>query len=434
MTTTEQIATTQIHGGVQTPVAQNAVAPAIYQTAAYEFASTAHARAVFALEEPGNLYSRNANPTVAVLERRIAALEGGVAAVATASGQSAVAVALLTLVRAGGHVVAARRLYGGTVDLLTDGFTDFGIDVTFVEQDDLDAWRDAVRPETRAFFAETIGNPLADVLQVREVADIAHAAGVPLVVDATLATPALQRAGDHGADVVVHSATKFLGGHGTSLAGVLVDIGSFDFGADPARWPQFTGPYPRFGGIVLWDRFGRGAGGNGSAYTVLARTKWVHDLGPSLAPWNAFQILQGVETLELRVLRQAASALRIAEVLAEHPAVARVHHPGLAGSPGHDAARRYLPRGAGAVFSFDLAAGPDAVAPVVDALERFALVANIGDVRSLVIPPASTTHGHLSPEQLAAAGLSHATIRLSVGLEDPDDLVADLVQALDAAH
>jgi O-acetylhomoserine (thiol)-lyase len=423
-----QTATTQIHGGVVPRVAQNTVATPIYQTAAYEFESLASAQAIFALEKTGNLYSRNANPTQSVFERRMAALEGGVAALGTASGQAAVATTLLSLVKAGQHIVAPAQLYGGTIDLLTDSFDDFGIEVTLVDQDDLDAWRAAVRPNTRVFFAEGIGNPTATVLPMAEVARIAHDAGVPLVIDSTLATPVLQRPKEFGADFVVHSATKFLGGHGTSIAGVIVDLGTFDFGAEPEKWPQFTRPYKRVGGVVLWERFGR----ENSAFLVYAKTKWVHDLGPTLSAFNSFQILQGIETLDLRVRRQSASALAIAEFLDAHPAVAKVNHPGLASSPYHELAARYLPDGAGAVFSFDLAAGEEAVATVIDSLNVFSLVANIGDVRSLVIQPATTTHSHLTDVQLRDAGFSRATIRLSIGVEDLADLVADLGQALDA--
>jgi O-acetylhomoserine (thiol)-lyase len=422
-------ATTQIHGGVVPREVQNTVATPIYQTAAYEFESLASAQAIFALEKTGNLYSRNANPTQSVFERRMAALEGGVAALGTASGQAAVATTLLSLATSGQHIVAPAQLYGGTIDLLTDAFADFGIEVTLVDQDDLDAWRAAVRPNTRAFFAEGIGNPTATVLPMAEVAEIAHAAGVPLVIDSTLATPVLQRPKEFGADFVVHSATKFLGGHGTSIAGVIVDLGTFDFGLEPEKWPQFTRPYKRVGGVVLWERFGR----EKSAFLVYAKTKWVHDLGPTLSAFSSFQILQGIETLDLRVRRQSASAASIAAFLDAHPAVAKVNHPGLPSSPYRDLAARYLPDGVGAVFSFDLEAGEGAVAGVIDSLKVFSLVANIGDVRSLVIQPATTTHSHLREDQLRDAGFSRATIRLSIGVEDVADLIADLAQALDSA-
>ncbi|GAB3600581.1 PLP-dependent transferase [Microbacterium tumbae] len=404
--------------------------PPIYQTAAYEFASLADAADIFALRKPGNLYSRNASPTQLVLEERVTALEGGASAVAVASGQAAVAVTLLALVGRGGHIVAADQLYGGTVDLLQDTFDDFGIAVTFVDQDDPEAWRAAVRPETRAVFAESVANPIAQVLDIRLLADIAHDAGVPLVIDNTVGTPHLVRPGEHGADFVVHSATKFLSGHGTSLGGVVVDQGTFDFGAEPGRWPQFTGPYPRFGELVLWERFGQGF-----AFGALVKSKYVHDLGPSLSPFNAWQILQGIETLDLRVSRQSATALAVAQFLAQHPKVAAVHHPGLEGNRWHALAERYLPRGVPSVFSFDLAGPEDAgtqerVARVIDGLEVIRLVANIGDARSLVAHPASMTHSHLTAAQRAAAGISLNTIRLSAGLEDPADIIADLDRAL----
>jgi len=422
-------ATTQVHTGFIAGTTWTSAVPPIHQTAAYEFSSLQEAADLFALRKAGIIYSRNASPTQQVLEERVAALEGGVSAVAVASGQAAVAVTLLALAGRGGHIVAADQLYGGTVDLLQDTLDDFGIPVTFVDQDDPDAWRAAITPRTRVLFAETVANPIAQVLDIRLVADIAHQAGVPLVVDSTVGTPALIRPGEHGADFVVHSATKFLSGHGTSLGGVVVDQGTFDFGAEPARWPQFTAPYRRFGDMVLWDRFGQG-----QAFAALVKSKYVHDLGPSLSPFNAWQILQGIETLDLRVARQSASALTIAEHLAQHPTVARVHHPGLVGNPWHDLARHYLPHGIPSVFSFDLI-GPesgttDRVARFIEELKTFRLVANLGDARSLVAHPASMTHSHLTPTQRTAAGISLNTVRLSVGIEDPADLVADLDHAL----
>ncbi|MGM7668260.1 O-acetylhomoserine aminocarboxypropyltransferase/cysteine synthase family protein [Microbacterium sp. A93] len=437
--------TQQVQAGYISGTPQNSAVPPIYQTAAYEFASLADAADLFALRKTGNLYSRNASPTQQVLEERVAALEAGTSAVAVASGQAAVAVTLLALAGRGGHIVAANQLYGGTVDLLQDTLDDFGIPVTFVDQDDPDAWRAAIRPTTRILFAESVANPIAQVLDIQLVADIAHDAGVPLVIDNTVGTPYLIRPGEHGADFVVHSATKFLCGHGTSLGGVVVDQGTFDFGAQPERWPQFTAPYPRFGDLVLWERFGIG-----QSFSALVKSKYVHDLGPSLSPFNAWQILQGIETLDLRVARQSATALAIAEHLAQHPKVAAVHHPGLPGNRWHTLAERYLPRGIPSVFSFDLAGADDAgaedagaddagadhagaqarVARVVDALEVVRLVANIGDARSLVAHPASMTHSHLNVDQRAAAGISLNTIRLSAGLEDPADIIADLDRAL----
>ncbi|MGX1934712.1 O-acetylhomoserine aminocarboxypropyltransferase/cysteine synthase family protein [Microbacterium resistens] len=430
-----RFATRQIQAGYVPGQAQNTAVPPLYQSAAYEFSSLAEAADLFALRRVGNIYSRNASPTQQLLEERVASLEGGVSAVAVASGQAAVAVTLLALAGRRGHIVAAHQLYGGSVDLLQETFDDFGIGVTFVDQDDPEAWRAAVTPETRVFFAESVANPVAQVLDVRAVADIAHAAGVPLVIDNTVGTPYLIRPGEHGADFVVHSATKFLSGHGTSLGGVAVDLGSFDFGAEPEKWPQFTAPYARFGDLVLWDRFGPGF-----AFATLVKSKYVHDLGPSLSPFNAHQILLGIETLDLRVSRQSASALRIAEHLAAHPAVAAVHHPGLADNRWHALAERYLPRGVPSVFSIDLAptGTPDGdrrrVEEVVDALRVIRLVANIGDARSLVAHPASMTHSHLNAEQRAAAGIGATTLRLSIGIEDPADLIADLDHALAAGR
>ncbi|MEF2977271.1 O-acetylhomoserine aminocarboxypropyltransferase/cysteine synthase family protein [Subtercola sp. YIM 133946] len=420
-------ATDQVHAGASNGEPQNPAVVPIYQTVAYEFANFQSAKNIFALREVGNLYSRTGNPTQGALERRLAALEDGVAALAVSSGQAATAIALLTLAKSGQHIVAARQLYGGTVDLLADTFADFGIDVTFVDQDDLEAWRTAAQPETRAYFAESIGNPINSVLPVQEIADIAHAAGVPLIIDNTIATPYLQRPKDFGADIVVHSATKFLGGHGNSLAGVIVDLGTFDFGADPARWPQFTEPYDRVSDVTLWTTFGR----ERSAFLVYAKTKLVHDLGPSLSPFNSFEILQGIETLDLRVQRQTTSALAVARFLDAHSGVAAVHYAGLEGNRWYEPGRRYLPKGTGSVFSFDLAGGEAAAQRFIDSLQIFRLVANIGDARSLVIHPPTMTHSHLSEEQLVEAGFSHGTVRLSIGLEDPNDLIGDISRSLE---
>ena len=444
-------ATTQIHAGYTAGVAQNTAVVPIYQSTAYEFESFADAAEIFALRKTGNLYSRTGNPTNAALEARIAALDGGIGALATGSGQSAVALALLALVRTGQHIVASSQLYGGSVDLLEDTFSDFGIDVTFADPRNPDAWAAAVTNNTRAFFVESIGNPVASVPDLLALSEIAHAQNIPIIVDNTIATPYLLKPLDFGADIVVYSATKFLGGHGNSLAGVIVDGGTFDFGAHPERWPQFTAVSRRFGGIVFWDHFGR----DGSAYLAYTKAKLSHDLGPALSPFNAFLILQGVETLDIRLQKQTDTAFDIARRLAAHPGVARVHHPSLPDHPDHARAAHYLPRGAGSVFAFDLkvpANGPaeggageggadeggaDAsaatiahVGAFIDRLHLFKLVANIGDVRSLVVHPATTTHSRLTPEQRTTAGFSLSTIRLSVGLEAPADLWADLEQAL----
>ena len=428
-------ATVQLHEGYVPGTPQNAVATPIYQTSAYRFSSLTEARELFALRATGNIYSRNGNPTQAVLERRIAALEGGVAAAAVASGQAATAVATLALAGRGGHIVASSSLYGGTVDLFDDTFRDLGIEVTFVDQDDIEAWRAAVRPSTRAFFAESVANPVAQVLDIPAVAEVAHAAGVPLVIDNTVGTPSLIRVKDHGADIVVHSATKFISGHGTSLGGLVVDLGTFDFAADPAKWPSLFEPHWRYGDVALWDAFGRS-----TAFTTLIKSRFVADLGPALSPFNAFQLLEGLETLDLRMARHTASALEVARFLDSHPAVSVVHHPGLESNPHHAAGARLYPKGVPSVFAFELAGAngetnEQAFARaerLIERLEVVTLVANIGDARTLVCHPASMTHGHMTPAQLAAAGISWASLRLSVGLEDPTDLIDDLRAALDA--
>jgi O-acetylhomoserine (thiol)-lyase len=426
------LATAQVQAGYDPRTEVHTAVPPIYQSAAFAFSSLAEARDLFALRKNGDIYSRAANPTVLVLEERIAALEGGIAAAGVASGQAAVALSLLALVHQGQHIVAASQLYGGTVDLLHDTFPDWGIEVTFVDQDDIDAWRAAIRPTTRVLFAESVANPLAQVLRVSEVAEVAHAAGLPLVIDNTVATPALQRPKEFGADIVVHSATKFLGGHGSTLGGVIVDLGTFDFTAHPERWPQLTAPYAHTGGGSLVERFGE----RGSPFIALIKTKYVHDLGPTLSATSAFQLLQGVETLDLRLGRHSESAEKVASTLADHPRIAKVHHPSLPDSPWHAAALAYLPRGAASVFSVDLVSTGDAdgdfalVEQFVERLRLLRLVANIGDARSMVAHPASMTHSHLTPDQRAAAGISETTVRLSIGLEDPDEIIADLVQAL----
>ncbi|MBG6084240.1 aminotransferase class V-fold PLP-dependent enzyme [Zhihengliuella flava] len=445
--------TTSIHAGYTPAGPHYPVATPVYASTAYEFESYAAAAEMFALTRAGFTYTRTGNPTVAVLEQRLAALEGGVAAVATASGQSAVALALMALAgrgdaeRPGGpgydagprHLVAARQLYGGTVDLLTDTFADFGYHVDFVDQHDLDAWREAIGPQTRAVLVESISNPLAEPADVPAIADLAHAAGAALVVDNTLATPALLNPIAHGADVVVHSATKFLGGHGAALGGVIVDAGRFDWAADPAKWQQLAGPKERYvGDQTLVQRYGQ------LAFAMLVRSKYLHDVGPCIAPAAAAEISRGIETLPLRMAQHSANAEVLARHLAEHPAVAAVHHPAVraARHPEHPSvavASRDFSAGTGAVFAFDLAAGDgsDAAGVVerfIDALGVFKLVANLGDTRSLVAHPAAMTHCRMGAAARAAAGISDTTVRLSVGLEDPADLIADLDQALLTVH
>ncbi|MFJ5231232.1 bifunctional o-acetylhomoserine/o-acetylserine sulfhydrylase [Kitasatospora sp. NPDC088391] len=413
--------TRQIHAGAQPDPATGARAVPIYQTTSFAFRDTAHAADLFALAEPGNIYTRIHNPTTDVLEQRLASLEGGVAAVAVASGQAAETLALLTVAGAGDHLVSSASLYGGTYNLLRHTLPRFGIEVGFVEDpDDAEAWRAAIRPNTKALFAESLGNPRGNVLDVRAVADVAHAAGVPLIVDNTVPTPYLLRPIEHGADVVVHSATKFLGGHGTTIGGVVVDGGTFDFGAHAERFPGFTEPDPSYHGLRFWDALGPGA------FAAKLRVQLLRDLGPALSPHSAFLLLQGVETLSLRLERHTANALELARWLERRDEVAAVHYPGLPSSRWYDAARRYLPNGAGAVLSFELRDGVEAGRRFVDGLELFSHLANIGDVRSLVIHPASTTHSQLDAEQLAATGTAPGLVRLSVGLESVTDLRADL--------
>ncbi|MBD3544135.1 bifunctional o-acetylhomoserine/o-acetylserine sulfhydrylase [Streptomyces sp. JV180] len=420
--------TKQIHAGAVPDPATGARAVPIYQSTSFVFRDTRHAADVFSLAEPGNIYTRIHNPTQDVLEQRIAALEGGVAAVALASGQAAETLAILTLAGAGDHIVSSPSLYGGTYNLFRHTLPRFGVEVAFVEDpEDVEAWRAAVRPNTKAFFAETLGNPRGDVLDVRAVADAAHGAGVPLIVDNTVPTPFLLRPIEHGADIVVHSATKFLGGHGTTIGGVVVDAGTFDFGAHPERFPEFHEPDPSYHGLRYWPDLGP------SAFAVKLRVQLLRDLGPALSPHSAFLLLQGIETLSLRLERHTANALELARWLEQRDEVAAVHYAGLESNRWYEAGQRYLPRGAGAVLAFELTGGAEAGRRFVDAVELFSHLANIGDVRSLIIHPASTTHSQLTEEQLIATGATPGLVRLSVGLENVDDLKADLEAGFRAA-
>ncbi|NEA13204.1 bifunctional o-acetylhomoserine/o-acetylserine sulfhydrylase [Streptomyces sp. SID10692] len=420
--------TKQIHAGAVPDPATGARAVPIYQSTSFVFRDTRHAADVFSLAEPGNIYTRIHNPTQDVLEQRIAALEGGVAAVALASGQAAETLAILTLAGAGDHIVSSPSLYGGTYNLFRHTLPRFGVEVTFVEDpEDVEAWRAAVRPNTKAFFAETLGNPRGDVLDVRAVADAAHGAGVPLIVDNTVPTPFLLRPIEHGADIVVHSATKFLGGHGTTIGGVVVDAGTFDFGAHPERFPEFHEPDPSYHGLRYWPDLGP------SAFAVKLRVQLLRDLGPALSPHSAFLLLQGIETLSLRLERHTANALELARWLERRDEVAAVHYAGLESNRWYEAGQRYLPRGAGAVLAFELTGGAEAGRRFVDAVELFSHLANIGDVRSLIIHPASTTHSQLTEEQLIATGATPGLVRLSMGLENVDDLKADLEAGFRAA-
>ncbi|MFF7111297.1 bifunctional o-acetylhomoserine/o-acetylserine sulfhydrylase [Streptomyces albogriseolus] len=420
--------TKQVHAGAEPDPTTGARATPIYQTTSFVFRDTQHAADLFALAEPGNIYTRIHNPTQDVFEQRIAALEGGVAAVALSSGQAAETLALLTVASAGDHIVSSTSLYGGTYNLFRHTLPKFGIEVSFVDDpDDPEAWRAAIRPGTKALFAESLGNPRGNVLDVRAVADVAHAAGVPLIVDNTVPTPYLLRPLEHGADVVVHSATKFLGGHGTAIAGLVVDGGTFDFGAHADRFPDFSEPDPSYHGLRYWPALGPGA------FAVKLRVQLLRDLGPALSPHSAFLLLQGVETLSLRIERHSANAQALAEWLEQRDEVAAVHYAGLPSSPWYEAGRTYLPRGAGAIVSFELRDGVEAGKRFVDAVRLFSHLANIGDVRSLIIHPASTTHSQLDQRQLAATGTSPGLVRLSVGIENLDDLKADLETGFRAA-
>lgn len=425
---TTRFETRQIQAGAQADPTTKAVVTPIYQSTSYVFDSAEHAAKLFSLEEPGNIYTRIMNPTTAVLEGRIASLEGGTGALALSSGQAATTFAILNIAQAGDHIVSSTSIYGGTVNLFQHTLAKLGIEVTFVEdQNDPAAWQREVRANTKAFFAETIGNPAVNILDIEAVADAAHSAGVPLIVDNTIATPFLIRPLEHGADIVIHSATKFLGGHGAVVAGVIVDGGSFPWSAHADRFPGLTEPDPSYDGLSY-----TGALGDGVAYITKARVQLLRDLGSSLAPASAWQIIQGIETLSLRVERHVENAHAIAEWLESRPEVVHVNYAGLSSSPWHDLAERYAPRGAGAVLSFELRGGQDAGRKLVESVTLFKHLVNIGDVRSLVCHPASTTHAQLTPEQQLAAGISPGLVRLSVGLEHKDDLIADLEQAIAA--
>ncbi|WP_410653950.1 bifunctional o-acetylhomoserine/o-acetylserine sulfhydrylase [Amycolatopsis sp. lyj-112] len=420
--------TKQIHAGAAPDTATGARATPIYQTTSYVFRDSQHGADLFSLAEPGNIYTRINNPTQDVLEQRLAALEGGVAALAFASGSAATTAAILNLANAGDHFVSSPSLYGGTYNLFHYTLPKLGIEVSFVEdQDDIEQWKAAVRPNTKLFFAETLANPGSNVLDIRAVADAAHEVGVPLVVDNTVPTPYLVRPIEHGADIVVHSATKYLGGHGTTVAGVLVDGGTFDFGKDPARFPGFNEADPSYNGLKYWEALGPGA------YAAKARVQILRDTGAAIAPLNSFLILQGIETLSLRLERHVANAQALAEWLEQRDEVEKVYYAGLPSSPFHAAAQKYLPKGAGAVLSFDLRGGVDAGRAFVDGTELHSQLVNIGDVRSLIVHPASTTHSQLTPEEQASSGVTPGLVRLAVGLEGIEDLKADLEAGFRAA-
>jgi O-acetylhomoserine (thiol)-lyase len=419
--------TLSLHAGQQPDPVTGARAVPIYQTTSYVFRDTDHAASLFDLERPGYIYSRIANPTVAVLEERIAALEGGVGAVCTASGQAALHLAIVTLMGAGGHIVASSSLYGGTVNMLKLTLPRFGITSTFVHPRDLDGFAKAIRPETRLVFGETLGNPGLEVLDLPAVADIAHDAGLPLMIDSTFSTPYLNRPIEHGADIVMHSATKWLGGHGIAIAGVIVDGGRFDWEAS-GKFPTLTEPYDGYHGIDFAEEFGP------HAFCARARAEGLRDFGACLSPQHAFYILQGVETLPLRVARHVENAVKVVAFLKQHPAVAWVAHPSLPEHPDHALAQKLFPRGCGSIVSFGIKGGRAAGARFIDSVRLASHLANVGDAKTLVIHPASTTHQQMDAAGLKAAGVGEDMVRLSVGLEDAADIVDDLGQALRASQ
>ncbi|GAB20984.1 O-acetylhomoserine (thiol)-lyase [Gordonia polyisoprenivorans NBRC 16320 = JCM 10675] len=422
--------TKQIHVGQSADAATNARALPIYQTTSYVFNDTTHAANLFGLAEPGNIYTRIMNPTQDAVEQRVAALEGGVAALLVASGQAAETYAILNIVENGGHVVSSPRLYGGTYNLFHYTLPKLGIEVSFVEDpEDLDSWQAAVRDNTRAFYGESISNPNNEILDIEGISEVAHRNGVPLIVDNTVATPYLLNPLAHGADIVVHSATKYIGGHGTAIGGIIVDGGTFDWrvqrdGQD--LFPGFTTPDPSYHGAVFADL-------GAPAYALKARVQLLRDTGAAISPFNAFLLAQGLETLSLRVERHVANAQRVAAYLADHTQVESVAYAGLQSSPWYARGQKLAPKGQGAIIGFEIAGGVDAGKRFVEALTLHSHVANIGDVRSLVIHPASTTHSQLTPEEQLAAGVTPGLVRLAVGIEGIDDIIADLDQGFAAA-
>jgi O-acetylhomoserine (thiol)-lyase len=417
--------TRALHAGNRPDAATGARAVPIYQTTSFVFEDAADAADLFALQKYGNIYSRISNPTVAAFEERMASLEGGIGAVATSSGMSAELLVFTALAGAGDHIVASAALYGGTHTLLDVSLRRLGIDTTFVPADDPRAFESAIRPNTKALYTEIIANPSGVVADLEALSETAHGHGIPLVVDSTLATPHLCRPFEHGADIVVHSATKFIGGHGTSLGGVVVESGRFDW--SNGRFPRMTEPVPSYGGLRFWDNFAE------YGFCTQLRVEQLRDFGTCLAPFNAFLLLQGLETLALRMDAHVSNAMALAQHLERHPAVAWVSYSGLSGSPHHALARRYLPRGPGAVFAFGVRGGRDGGRAFIESVELASHLANVGDTRTLVIHPASTTHQQLSDAALVAGGVSPDLIRVSVGIEDLDDILWDFDQALDAA-
>ncbi len=419
--------TLSLHAGQRPDPTTGARAVPIYFTTSYSFPDTDEAAALFNLEAPGHIYSRISNPTVAVLEERIAAMEGGVGAVCTASGTAALHLAVASLLNAGDHIVSSKNLYGGSYNAMNLTFPRFGITTTFVDPRDPAAFEAAIRPNTKILYGETLGNPGIEVMDIEAVAEVAHAHGLPLMVDSTFSTPYLIRPIEHGADIVTHSITKFLGGHGVALGGVIVDGGRFDWMAS-GKFPTLTEPYPGYHGIVFAEEFGPAALG------MRARAEGLRDFGACMSPHNAFTLLQGIETLPLRMARHVDNTDRVLEMLQAHDAVGWVKHPRVPSHPDHELAQRLFPKGAGAILSFGVNGGREAGRKFIEAVQLASHLANVGDAKTLVIHPGSTTHGQMSPEELEAAGISEDLVRLSVGLEDPDDIVEDLARALKASQ
>ncbi|HLS90124.1 MAG TPA: homocysteine synthase [Limnochordia bacterium] len=418
--------TLAVHAGQEPDPTTNARAVPIYQTTSYVFNDTTHAANLFALKEFGNIYTRIMNPTTDVFEKRMAELEGGVGALALAAGQTAETFAILNIAGAGDEIVSATSLYGGTYNLFYHTFPEIGITVKFVDPSDPENFRKAITPKTKALYAEIIGNPKLDVLDIEAVAAIAHEHDIPLIVDNTFATPYLCRPIEWGADIVIHSATKWIGGHGTSIGGVIVDSGKFDW-AKSGKFPRLVEPDPAYHGISYVEALGP------LAYIIRARVRLLRDMGGPLSPFNSFLFLQGLETLHLRMQRHVENALKVARFLQEHPAVSWVNYPGLEDHPSYELAKKYLPKGAGAVLTFGIKGGTPAALKFIDSLELFSLLANVGDAKSLVIHPATTTHQQLTREQQLETGVTEDLIRLSIGIEDPEDLIEDLDQALEKA-
>ena len=435
MSTAWSFETRQIHAGQTPDAATNARALPIYQTTSYTFNDTTHSANLFALKEMGNIYTRIMNPTQAAVEDRIASLEGGVGALLVSSGQAAETIAILNVAEVGDHIVSSPSLYGGTYNLFHYTLPKLGIEVSFVEDpDDIESWRAAVRPNTKAFFGESIANPKNDLLDIEGVAALAHEIGVPLIVDNTVATPYLIRPIEWGADIVVHSATKYIGGHGTAVAGAIVDSGNFDYARYPDRYPNFNQPDPSYHGLVYARDLGVGSAfGANLSFILKARVQLLRDLGSAVAPFNAWLLAQGLETLSLRMERHVDNAKAVAEFLQGRDEVLKVNYASLTDSPWHALAQKYSPRGSGAVLSFEIDGGVEAGRRFVEALDLHSHVANFGYVRSLVIHPASTTHSQLSPEEQLAAGVTPGLVRLAVGIEVIEDILADLDAGFRAA-